>query len=74
MVLNENYLATMLNQLPKKMRDPWSLKLPCQFGNLATTHALADLGASVNLMPYSFFQENESSGAKTNLHGNPPSQ
>ncbi|KAL7601637.1 hypothetical protein Lser_V15G21670 [Lactuca serriola] len=47
----------MLNKLPKKKGDPGSLTLPCQFGNLATIYALADLGASVNLMPYSFFKK-----------------
>ncbi|KAL7615460.1 hypothetical protein Lser_V15G05948 [Lactuca serriola] len=47
----------MLNKLPKKKGDPKSLTLPCQFGNLATIHALADSGASVNLMPYSFFKK-----------------
>lgn len=44
----------MLNKLPKKMGDPWSLTLLCQFKNLATSHDLDNFGASVNLMPYSF--------------------
>ncbi|XP_023747784.1 uncharacterized protein LOC111895977 [Lactuca sativa] len=56
-VPNENCSATMLNKLPKKMGDPGSLTLPCQFGNLSTIHALADSGASVNLIPYSFFKK-----------------
>ncbi|XP_023768804.1 uncharacterized protein LOC111917346 [Lactuca sativa] len=56
-VLNENCSAAMLNKLPKKKGDPGSLTLPCQFGNLATIHALADSGASVNLMPYLFFKK-----------------
>ncbi|KAL7585102.1 uncharacterized protein LOC111888173 [Lactuca sativa] len=56
-VLNENCSAAMLNKLPKKKGDPGSLTLPCQFGNLAIIHALADSGASVNLMPYSFFKK-----------------
>ncbi|XP_023733094.1 uncharacterized protein LOC111880913 [Lactuca sativa] len=56
-VLNENCSAAMLNKIPKKKGDPGSLTLPCQFGNLATIHALADSGASVNLMPYSFFKK-----------------
>nr|KAJ0193087.1 hypothetical protein LSAT_V11C800446040 [Lactuca sativa] len=56
-VLNETCSAAMLNMLPKKMGDPGSITLPCQFGNLATSHALADSGASVNLMPYLFFKK-----------------
>ncbi|XP_023740671.1 uncharacterized protein LOC111888795 [Lactuca sativa] len=39
------------------MGNPRSLTFPCQFGNLATSYALADSGASVNLMPYSFFKK-----------------
>ncbi|XP_023768545.1 uncharacterized protein LOC111917118 [Lactuca sativa] len=56
-ILNMNCSAGMLNKLPKKMGDPGSLTIPCQFGNLATSYALADSGASVNLMPYSFFKK-----------------
>ncbi|XP_023731763.1 uncharacterized protein LOC111879529 [Lactuca sativa] len=56
-VLNENCSAAMLNKLPKKKGDPGSLTIPCQFGNLATSYALADSGASVNLMPYSFLKK-----------------
>ncbi|KAL7594072.1 hypothetical protein Lser_V15G34955 [Lactuca serriola] len=56
-VLNENCSAAMLNKLPKKKGDPGSLNFPCQFGNMATIHALADSRASLNLMPYSFFKK-----------------
>ncbi|XP_052627240.1 uncharacterized protein LOC128133746 [Lactuca sativa] len=55
--LNENWSAAMLNKLPKKIGDPGNLTLPCQFGNLATSYAMANSGASVNLMPYSFFKK-----------------
>ncbi|XP_052621225.1 uncharacterized protein LOC111876319 [Lactuca sativa] len=56
-VLNGNCSTDMLNKLPKKMGDPGSLTLPCQFGNLATSYALADSVASVSLMPYFFFKK-----------------
>ncbi|KAL7616791.1 uncharacterized protein LOC111912816 [Lactuca sativa] len=56
-VLIENCSSALLRKLPKKKGDPGSLTLPCQFGNLATIHALADSGASVNLMSYSFFKK-----------------
>ncbi|XP_023748304.1 uncharacterized protein LOC111896568 [Lactuca sativa] len=56
-IVNENCSAAMLNKLPKNMGDPGSLTLTCQFGNLATSYALDDSGASVNLMPYSFFKK-----------------
>ncbi|XP_023737456.2 uncharacterized protein LOC111885433 [Lactuca sativa] len=67
-VLNENWSAAILNKLPKKKGDPGSLTLPCQFGNLATIHALADSGASVNLMPYSFFKKLDLPETKANSH------
>ncbi|GJU16500.1 putative reverse transcriptase domain-containing protein [Tanacetum coccineum] len=41
---------------PKKERDPGSFTLPCLIRPLAVKNALADLGASINLMPYSLFQ------------------
>ncbi|XP_023770931.1 uncharacterized protein LOC111919590 [Lactuca sativa] len=56
-VLNEKCSAVILNKLPKKKGDQGSLTLPCQFGNLATIHTLADSRESVNLMPYSFFNK-----------------
>lgn len=56
-ILNKNFLASMLNKLPKKMGDPGSLTLPWQFRNLVTSHALADSRASMNLMPYLFYKK-----------------
>lgn len=55
-VLNDNCSAAMLNKLSKKMGDPSSLTLPCQFRKLATSYVLADSGSIVNLMLYSFFK------------------
>ncbi|XP_022007772.1 uncharacterized protein LOC110907048 [Helianthus annuus] len=37
------------------MGDPGSFTLPCLIGNMSVSHALADLGASINLMPYKVF-------------------
>ena len=53
--MNEQCSAAVLNQLPRKMSDPGSLTIPCQFGNLEVCQALADSGASINIMPYSFY-------------------
>ncbi|XP_023751324.1 uncharacterized protein LOC111899699 [Lactuca sativa] len=39
------------------MGDPGSITVPCQFGNFVTTYALADSGASINIMPYPFFKK-----------------
>ncbi|GJY94974.1 reverse transcriptase domain-containing protein [Tanacetum coccineum] len=50
--LNENCSAVILNKLPKKLRDPGRFLIPCEFSGINTCNALADLGASINLMPY----------------------
>ena len=47
----------MLGDLPKKMGDPGCLTLPCEFGNNMKIYALADSGASIYFMPYSFYQK-----------------
>ncbi|GKA35859.1 reverse transcriptase domain-containing protein [Tanacetum coccineum] len=48
--LNENYSAVILKKLPKKLGDPGKFLIPCGFSKLKCK-ALADLGASINLMP-----------------------
>ncbi|GKB34226.1 reverse transcriptase domain-containing protein, partial [Tanacetum coccineum] len=54
--LNENCSAVLLNKLPKKFRDPGRFLIPCEFSRINTCNALADLGASINLMPYSIWK------------------
>ncbi|GJV74562.1 reverse transcriptase domain-containing protein [Tanacetum coccineum] len=50
--LNENCSAVILNKLPKKLGDPGRFLIPCEFSGINTFNALADLCASINLMPY----------------------
>ncbi|GJU60848.1 hypothetical protein Tco_1238614 [Tanacetum coccineum] len=52
--LNEHCLAVILNKLPEKLRDPSKFLIPCEFPEMDECLAMADLGASINLMPYSF--------------------
>ncbi|XP_022019247.1 uncharacterized protein LOC110919284 [Helianthus annuus] len=54
-VMNESCSAILQNRLPTKMGDLGSFTLPCLIGNMSVSHALADLGASINLMPYKVF-------------------
>nr|GFB47899.1 reverse transcriptase domain-containing protein [Tanacetum cinerariifolium] len=49
--LNENCLAVVLKKLPEKLGDPCRFLIPCDFTGLDNCLALADLGASINLMP-----------------------
>ncbi|GJT94970.1 reverse transcriptase domain-containing protein [Tanacetum coccineum] len=54
--LNENFSAVILNKLSKKLRDPGRFLIPCEFFEINICNALADLGASINLMPYSVWK------------------
>ncbi|GKA89833.1 hypothetical protein Tco_0811645 [Tanacetum coccineum] len=48
--LNENCSAVILKKLPEKLGNPGKFLIPCGFSELKCK-ALADLGASINLMP-----------------------
>nr|GEV03859.1 hypothetical protein [Tanacetum cinerariifolium] len=49
--MNEHCLAVILNKLPRKLEDPGKFLIPCEFPGMDECLALADLGASINLMP-----------------------
>ncbi|GJT23009.1 reverse transcriptase domain-containing protein [Tanacetum coccineum] len=51
--LNENCSAMLLKKILEKLRDPGKFLIPCNFSGMDVCHALADLGASINLMPLS---------------------
>nr|GEU75879.1 DNA-directed DNA polymerase [Tanacetum cinerariifolium] len=51
--LNENCSVKLLKKLPEKLGDPGKFLIPCDFPGIDVCHALADLGASINLMPLS---------------------
>nr|GEV70221.1 hypothetical protein [Tanacetum cinerariifolium] len=55
--LNENCSAMLLKKLPKKLGDPDKFLVPCDFPGIDVCHALADLGASINLMPLSIWKK-----------------
>nr|GEX52255.1 DNA-directed DNA polymerase [Tanacetum cinerariifolium] len=55
--LNKNCLAMLLKKLPEKLGDPGKFLIPCDFPRMEVCHALADLGASINLMPLSIWKE-----------------
>ncbi|XP_023739898.1 uncharacterized protein LOC111888015 [Lactuca sativa] len=57
LILSEQSSKVVLGELPKNMGDSGRLTLPCEFGNNLKTYALADSGASINLMPFSFYQK-----------------
>ncbi|GJT45998.1 hypothetical protein Tco_0954713 [Tanacetum coccineum] len=54
--LNEHCSAVILNKLPEKLGDPSKFLIPCDFPGMDECLALADLGASINLMPLSVWK------------------
>nr|GEY32857.1 reverse transcriptase domain-containing protein [Tanacetum cinerariifolium] len=55
--LNENCSVMQLKNIPKKLEDPGKFLIPCDFPGMDVCHALADLGASINLMPLSIWKK-----------------
>ncbi|GKA13039.1 reverse transcriptase domain-containing protein [Tanacetum coccineum] len=57
--LNEHCSAVILNKLPEKLGDPSGgvFLIPCKFPGMDECLALADLGASINLMPFSVWKK-----------------
>nr|GEW73606.1 reverse transcriptase domain-containing protein [Tanacetum cinerariifolium] len=55
--LNENCSAVVLKKLPEKLGDLGRFLIPCDFSKFDNCLALADLGASINLMPLSIWKK-----------------
>ncbi|GKD61588.1 hypothetical protein Tco_1299097 [Tanacetum coccineum] len=53
--LNERCSVIFLNEIPLKEKDPGSFTILCIIGNVGINKALTDLGAIINLIPYSMF-------------------
>ncbi|GJS50654.1 hypothetical protein Tco_0624016 [Tanacetum coccineum] len=55
--LNEHCSAVILNKLLEKLGDPGKFFIPCDLTGMDECLALADLGASINLMPLSLWKK-----------------
>ncbi|GKB69430.1 reverse transcriptase domain-containing protein [Tanacetum coccineum] len=55
--LNEHCSTFLLKKLPKKLGDPGKFLIPCDFPGMDECLALADLDASINLMPLSAWEK-----------------
>ncbi|GJS08965.1 reverse transcriptase domain-containing protein [Tanacetum coccineum] len=55
--VNENCSAVILKKFPEKLGDPGRFLIPCDFPKMDECLALADLGASINLMPLSVWEK-----------------
>nr|GEW91800.1 reverse transcriptase domain-containing protein [Tanacetum cinerariifolium] len=56
-LLNKNCSAMLFKKLPEKLGDPGKFLIPCDFPGMDVRHALANLGASINLMPLSIWKK-----------------
>ena len=53
--VSENVSTVLQRKLPIKCKDPGSFTIPCVIGTTRFEHAMLDLGASINVMPYSIY-------------------
>ncbi|CAN6554870.1 unnamed protein product [Malus baccata var. baccata] len=53
--VRENVSAVLQRKLPTKCKEPGSFTIPCVIGNTLFENAMLDLGASINVMPYSIY-------------------
>ncbi|GJS82982.1 reverse transcriptase domain-containing protein [Tanacetum coccineum] len=56
-MMNERCSAVLLNKLPSKEKDPVSFTIPCHTSDLHINNGLADLGASISLIPYTMYEK-----------------
>ncbi|GJY94090.1 reverse transcriptase domain-containing protein, partial [Tanacetum coccineum] len=54
--VNVECSAIIMNKVPKKLEDPGKFLIPCALQELDRTSALADSGASINLLPHSIYK------------------
>ena len=55
--MSEECSAIFQKKLSPKLKDPGSVTIPCAIGNAVFERALCDLGASINVMPWSLFKK-----------------
>ncbi|XP_031105377.1 uncharacterized protein LOC116010213 [Ipomoea triloba] len=53
----EECSAILHKNVPRKLKDPGSFTIPCNIGGTTFNRALADLGASINLMPFALYRQ-----------------
>jgi hypothetical protein len=56
-VLTEQVSSLIQHNTPPKLKDPGAPTISCVIGNTQIERALLDLGAGVNLLPYSVYQQ-----------------
>ncbi|GKF32315.1 hypothetical protein Tco_0102113, partial [Tanacetum coccineum] len=54
--VNADCSAIIMNKVPEKLKDPRKFLIPCTLQELNRTSALANSGASINLLPHSIYK------------------
>ncbi|GKC54913.1 reverse transcriptase domain-containing protein, partial [Tanacetum coccineum] len=55
--VNAECSTIIMNKVPEKLEDPGKFLIPCALQELNRTSALADSGASINLLPHSIYKK-----------------
>ena len=55
--VSERVSAVLQPKVAKKCSDPGMVTIPCTIGETKIERAMLDLGASINVLPYSLFKE-----------------
>lgn len=53
--MSETVSAVLQRRMPPKLKDPGSFSIPCVIGDTKFDNIMLDLGASINVMPYSLY-------------------
>ncbi|CAM8877604.1 unnamed protein product [Rhodiola kirilowii] len=54
-LLSKNVSAVIQRKVPPKCGDPGTYTIPCTIGNIHIENCMLDLGASINVLPYSIY-------------------
>ncbi|KAK8593169.1 hypothetical protein V6N12_045254 [Hibiscus sabdariffa] len=54
--LGENVSAILTQHLPPTLKDQGMFTIPCKIGKVGIKRAMCDLGASINVMPFSVYK------------------
>ncbi|CAM8905497.1 unnamed protein product [Rhodiola kirilowii] len=54
-LMSRNVSAMIQHKVPPKCGDPGTYTIPCTIGNIRIENCMLDLGASINVLPYSIY-------------------
>ena len=54
--MSERVSAVFQRRMPEKCADPGMISIPCTIDDTKFERAMLDLGASINVIPYSLYQ------------------